>query len=136
MRSPRRRGGEARPDADAPAVPVPRRTIGVRRLVVLALVAAGAFAAATVSFADPSDRDCSATPRGDRRYALRLVGPYEGEHDHPTYRLVVTKRGRPLPSRHVCLSSFPGGVLVVVDESRRAHVHIERDTTGSEPAAG
>lgn len=131
------RGGwpDSEPGADSAAGPVSRgTTIGIRRLVVIAVVAAVAFGLATVSFADPSDRDCTTTMRGDRRYAVELEGPYEGEHDHPTYRLTVTKRGKPLDPRHVCLTSFPGGVLVVVDESRRAHIHIEREAPVEEDA--
>lgn len=125
------------PAAEAAAGPVGRgTTIGIRRLVVIAVVAAAAFGLATVSFAEPSDRDCSITMRGDRRYEVELEGPYDGEHDHPTYRLVVTKRGEPLDPEDVCLTSFPGGVLVVVDESRRAHIHIERETlVEDEPAS-
>lgn len=113
---------------DAASDPGPRgHTIGIRRVVVLTAVAATSFGLATVSFAGPSDRDCSVTMRGDSRYALKLEGPYRDEHNHPAYRLVVTKRGQPLDPERVCISSFPNGAVVVVDDSRRAHIHIERE---------
>jgi hypothetical protein len=119
------RGEEQAPRATAPMA-ARGRTIGVRRLVVLALVAAAAFVLALTRFGTPSGRDCSVPDGTDPSVRLQLEGPYRGGDGHPTYQLVVRRAGRVVRPAQVCLVALSGGWAVVVDGEPRAHVHLER----------
>lgn len=78
------------------------------RLGLLAVVAAAAFAVAIGRFSEAAVKGCAQRVRQDPSYQVRLVE--QPRTDLATYRLAVTRSGRPVTGATVCLNSYMLGM--------------------------
>ncbi len=89
--------------AGAPAVEKPRPTSrGIRRVLALAVLAMGAFAAAIVVLSDDARLGCVVDAQRDASYEARLLG--QAEIEKTAYDIAVTRNGEPIKGAKVCAS--------------------------------
>ncbi len=90
---------------------------GVRRLLIVAVVAVVAFAAALFSFDEDARQGCAVETEPDPAYAVELqTTPSRRE---VVYRFAVTRAGEAVTEAQVCLSADMGGMsaMGVSDEA-------------------
>jgi hypothetical protein len=81
---------------------VVQATRGIRRVLVVAVVALSAFGVAIVALADDARLGCVVNAQRDATYQARLVGPIEIEKTE--YEVAVTHEGQPVVGPKVCAS--------------------------------
>lgn len=81
---------------------------GISRLVVVAALAAIAFAVALVNFREPPFHECQAEATTDPTYAARLEEP--PDVNLTVYHLLVTRRDQPVRGAKVCMRADMGGL--------------------------
>lgn len=91
---------------------------GMRRLLLIAVVAAFAFGAALVRFRDAPANDCLGTGRRDPSYKIRITEPIL--IDTLRYRLEVTHNQTPVTGARVCVNVAMGGMsaMGVINRAR------------------
>ncbi|HWH33732.1 MAG TPA: FixH family protein [Acidimicrobiales bacterium] len=90
---------------------------GIRRLLVLVVLAAVAFAVALVSLDEDARQACAVEAEEDGTYAVELLDtPSTGE---TAQRLAVTRQGEPVTGARVCLRAQMVGMeaMTVSDEA-------------------
>jgi hypothetical protein len=82
--------------------------LGVKRLVLTAVVAALAFGAALVRYRDAPANDCLAETASNPAYRAQLAAPVK--LDDARYRVLITRHGQPVTGARVCLNTFMTGM--------------------------
>lgn len=77
-------------------------TRGIRRVLVVAVIAVAAFAGAVVALGDDARRGCVVGAQVDPSYQVQLVGKVEAGTS--AHELAVTHDGRPVEGAKVCAS--------------------------------
>ncbi len=77
-----------------------RTTKGIHRVLVVALLAVGAFAVAISSLGDDARRGCVANAPIDPTYEARLIGPIETAKTQQ--EIAITHEGQPVRGAKVC----------------------------------
>lgn len=81
---------------------------GIRRLMVVTVLALLGFAAALVRFGQAAEQGCIAEPRPHPDYEIALEAPIE--FTKTTYELTVLRNGQPVTGARVCLDAAMGGM--------------------------
>ncbi len=81
---------------------------GIRRLLVVTVLALVGFAAALVRFGQAAEEGCIAEPQPHPHYEVELVPPIE--FTKTTYELTVFRDGGPVTGARVCLDAAMGGM--------------------------
>ena len=77
-----------------------RTTRGIRRVLVVAAVASGAFAVAITALGDDARLGCALNAPIDPAYQAELVGPIDLERT--SYEVAITRDGRAITGAKVC----------------------------------
>ncbi|MBW3646034.1 MAG: FixH family protein [Actinobacteria bacterium] len=81
---------------------------GIRRLLVVTVLALVGFAAALVRFSQAAEEGCIAEPLPNPAYEVELVGPIE--FTKTNYELTISREGEPVTGARVCLDAAMGGM--------------------------
>lgn len=77
-----------------------RETRGIRRVLVVAAVASGAFAVAIVALGNDARLGCALNAPFDLSYQAELIGPIDLER--ASYEVAISRDGRPIEGAKVC----------------------------------
>lgn len=81
---------------------------GIRRLLLVTVLALVGFVAALLRFGQAAEQGCIAQAKPHPAYEVELVEPIE--FTQTTYELVVLRNGRPVTGARVCLDAAMRGM--------------------------